>query len=117
MIDEKTGQITIEVELNYEADADAAANCATTQNSCTVTVTATDSTGEDTDTDTDATVTITITDVDEKPAFSDAGSQTVGVPENSTDLWGGSAAGYSITDEANVIYTAMDRRDALLTIR
>ena len=105
MIDEKTGQITIEVELNYEADANAADNCIT-QNSCTVTVMATDSTGEDIDTA--ATVTITITDVDETPAFSDAGSQTVGVPENSTDLWHASAAGYSITNEANVTYTAMD---------
>ena len=105
MIDEKTGQITIEVELNYEADANAADNCIT-QNSCTVTVMATDSTGVDIDTA--ATVTITITDVDETPAFSDAGSQTVGVPENSTDLWHASAAGYSITNEANVTYTAMD---------
>ena len=59
-------------------------NCIT-RNSCTVTVTATDSTGENIATD--ATVTITITDVDETPAFS-TGSQTVGVPENSTDLFG-----------------------------
>ena len=106
MIDEKTGQITIEVELNYEAAADAADNCATTQNSCTVTVTATDSTGENIVTD--ATVTITITDVDETPAFSDAGSQTVGVPENSTDLFSATADGYSVNAVTGVTYTAMD---------
>ena len=106
MIDEKTGQITTEVELDYEAAANAADNCIT-QNSCTVTVTATDSTGEDTDTDTEATVTITITDVDETPAFS-TGPQTVSVPENSTDLFGTTDDGYSVDAVTGVTYTAMD---------
>ena len=101
MIDEKTGQITTEVELDYEAAANADDDCIT-QNSCTVTVMATDSTGEDIDTD--ATVTITITDVDETPAFS-TGPQTVSVPENSTDLWHDSAAGYSVDAVTGVTYT------------
>ena len=46
--------------------------------------------------------------MDETPAFSDAGSQTVGVPENSTDLWHDSAAGYSVDADTGVTYTAMD---------
>ena len=69
-------------------------------------MTATDSTGVIITTN--ATVTITITDVDEKPVFSDAGSQTVNVPENSTALFGADADGYSVTAEAEVTYTAMD---------
>ena len=106
MIDEKTGQITTEVELNYEAAANQDDNCATTRNSCTVTVTATDSTGVRHCVLT-ATVTIMITDVDEKPYFM-TGEQTVGVPENSTGLFGPVADGYSDDLETDVTYTAMD---------
>ncbi len=110
-IDEKTGQITTDVDLNYEADANEVDNCTTTQNSCSVTVRATDSTGQPTSADLanlDATVIITITDVDEKPAFDDTGSQTVGVPENSTDLFGNTTEGYSEDAVGEVTYTAMD---------
>ena len=104
MIDEKTGQITTEVELNYEADAGQDDNCTATQNSCTVTVTATDSTGVGGVT---APVTIMITDVDEKPAFT-TGSETVDVPEGSTVLWDTSNDDYSVTTGLGVTYTAMD---------
>ena len=106
-IDEKTGQITTDVDLDYEAAANDDDNCAT-QNSCSVTVTATDSTGQPTSTASEnlnATVTIKITDVDEKPTIT--GPQTVDVPENSTDLHG-SGDDYSVADEAGVTYTAMD---------
>ena len=108
-IDEKTGQITTSEDLNYEADTTNTTNQCNTANSCGVTVTATDSTGDSTSTastNLNATVTITITDVDEMPDFS-TGSQTVGVPENSTDLYG-SADGYSASAVADVTYTAMD---------
>ena len=109
-IGEKTGQITTAVDLDYEADAAAADNCAT-KNSCEVTVTATDATGEAATNS--ATVTITITNVDEKPDFS-TGAKTVGVPENSTDLFGAATDGYSaagVTGDvtvAAVTYTAAD---------
>ncbi len=113
-IDEKTGQITTEVDLDYEgedpATATAAGSCADASSGspdreCTVTVTAFDSTGE-APTNT-ATVTIMITDVDETPTFS-TGAETVGVPENSTDLWHASETGYTVTDVANVTYEAED---------
>ena len=110
-IDEKTGQITTDVDLDYEAAANAEDNCATTQNSCSVTVTASDSTGESTSTtatNLNATVTIMLTDVDEKPAFDGTGSQTVSVPENSTVLYGTANEGYSVTTKSDVTYTAMD---------
>ena len=118
-IDEKTGQITTNVELDYEgespATAEAAGSCAdavenTPDRECTVTVTATDSTGEATSAaqaNLNATVTIMITDVDEEPAFSTR-EQTVSVPENSTDLFGASEDGYSADDVADVTYGAMD---------
>lgn len=106
-IDEKTGRITTEVELNYEALAGAADNCEA-RNACEVTVTARDSTG-DAATNT-AVVTIMITDVDEKPDFT-TGTQTVGVPENSKDLFGDLADDYTVaaaTGDDGVTYTAMD---------
>ncbi len=108
-IDDKTGQITTLVDLDYEAAAAADDNCAT-RNSCTVTVIAADSTGETTTgtaPNLRATVTIMITDVDETPTFS-TGDQTVGVPENSTDLWHASTDGYSARTEAEVTYMAAD---------
>ena len=103
-IDEKTGQITTDMDLDFEAAANAGDNC-TEQNSCVVTVTARDSTGEASDPI--ATVTIKITDVDDKPAFS-TGAKTVSVPENSTALFHAEDDGYTITDVADVTYTAMD---------
>ena len=108
-IDEKTGQITTAVDLDYEALAAADDNCAT-RNSCTVTVIATDSTGDSTTgtaPNLRATVTIMITDMDEKPTFSE-GPQTIGVPENSTDLYGASNAGYSAAAATDVDYMAAD---------
>ena len=118
-IDPETGQITTDVDLDYEgedpATADAAGSCSDADGTdpdreCTVTVIATDSTGDST-TGTDpnfrATVTIMLTDMNEKPAFS-TGEQTVGVPENSTDLFGAADAGYSVDEAIDVTYTAMD---------
>ena len=113
-IDPKTGQITTDVVLDYESDSPASAtdagSCAdatsnTPDRECTVTVTARDSTGNAATPN--ATVTIMLTGVDEKPDFS-TGSQTVGVPENSTDLFGDADDGYSVTEEIGVTYTAMD---------
>ena len=116
-IDDSTGQITTNVDLDYEgesaATAAAAGSCdgandGAPERECTVTVMATDSTGEAAPTN--ATVTITITDVDEKPAFS-TGSQAVGVPENSTDLFGDTGAGYTVAVVGGVdgvTYTATD---------
>ena len=119
-IDPKSGQIKTMFELDYEATAeataDAAGSCAgttpTQRRTCTVTVIATDSHGEPTSGTTgdnpNATVTITITNVDEKPTFS-TGAETIGVPENSTDLFGAEADGFSgATDAAGVTYTAAD---------
>ena len=114
-IDEKTGQITTDVDLDYEGGAvateDAVGSCANASpnspdRECTVTVTATDSTGEDPTTD--ATVTIMITDVDEKPYFAATGSQTIDVPENSTALFGSEENGYSEAEVGTVTYMAMD---------
>ena len=108
-IDEKTGQITTLVALDYEGAAGGPDQC-NTLNACVVTVTATDSTGEPTSTDLtnlNATVAITLTDVNEEPDF-DTGSQTVSVPENSTDLFDASADGYSFRSVVDVTYTAMD---------
>ena len=114
-IDEKTGQITTDVDLDYEGGAvateDAVGSCANASlnspdRECTVTVTATDSTGEDPTTD--ATVTIMITDVDEKPYFAATGSQTIDVPENSTALFGSEENGYSEAEFGTVTYMAMD---------
>ena len=65
-IDQKSGQITTDVELNYDSTATAADNCQVL-NSCVVEVTATDSTGAQSSPV--ATVTIKITDVNEKPNF------------------------------------------------
>ena len=113
-IDDKTGQITTDVDLDYEGESAATADDAGSCNGaadgapvreCTVTVTARDSTGDAATTN--ATVTIMLTGVDEKPAFS-TGAQTVGVPENSTDLYGADTDGYSVTDVGEVTYTAMD---------
>ena len=113
-IDDKTGQITTDVDLDYEGEIEATAedagSCAGAADDapareCTVTVTATDSTGEAATTN--ATVTIMITDVNEEPAFS-TGSQTVSVPENSTVLYGESDDGYSDDALVDVTYEAMD---------
>ena len=113
-IDDKTGQITTNVVLDYEgnsiASAIAAGSCAGAgdgpDRKCSLTVTANDSTGEASAPV--ATVTITLTNVNDKPGFS-TGSQTVSVPENSTDLFGAADDDdYSVADVAGVTYTAMD---------
>ena len=114
-IDQKTGQITTNVDLDYEAPAGDPANCATTANSCTVTVRATDASGTATAPAVqasppiflDATVTIKITKVDEKPTFS-SGAEMVSLPENSTVLWDAGGAPYTATAVGDVTYTASD---------
>ena len=75
-IDQKTGQITTNVDLSYEdVTADDDNDCGV-NHQCVVEVTATDSAGRPTGTD--AEVTITLKDFDEKPYFdsaTDAGIQ------------------------------------------
>ena len=97
-IDQKTGQITTDMDLDREgespATADAEGSCQDAeQNSpdteCRVTVRATDASGDATadrsatNVFVDATVTIKLTDVDEKPKFS-TGYKMVSVAENMT---------------------------------
>ena len=120
-IDEKTGQITTDMDLDYEGvnpatagppvviGSCAGANGSTPVRECTVTVTArpTPPALLDRPELPIATVTIKITDVDEKPAFS-TGAKTVSVPENSTALFGAEDDGYTIDAVADVTYTAMD---------
>ncbi len=120
-IDEETGQITTAVKLNFEGTAGGADSC-TAGTTCTVTVIARDSTGDSTSataSNLNATVTITITDVDEVPAFS-TGAQTISVPENSKDLYGAAADGYSVGGATGdvavsaVTYTAEDPERAIV---
>ncbi len=126
-IDRKTGQITTDVALNYDmADAD---NCRDAD-FCTVTVRATDASGSATTVDgananeyIDATVTIKVTNVDEKPVFVTDGAgppaasspKRITVPENSSDLHGASADGFSAADEAAVTYGATDPEGITVT--
>ena len=86
VIDQKTGQITTNVDLDYDtADAD---NCRDAD-FCEVTVMATDASGSATAVSAGtnifmhATVTIKVTDVNEKPDFS-TGYETVSVAEGTT---------------------------------
>ena len=101
-IDDKTGQITTEVDLNFEGTNGADDQCAGA-NACVVTVTATDSTGE---TGPTATVNIEITNVDEKPVFTDTAvtarsPELISSPENRAAL---AASG----SEVEVTYIATD---------
>ncbi len=105
-IDAKTGQITTSEDLDYEADASNTTNQCDTPNNCSVTVTARDASGDVTATP--ATVTIKITNVDEKPTFPATALTAVTLPENRTDLFHASDAGFSATGEASVTYTATD---------
>ncbi len=93
-IDQKTGQITTEVDLDHEAAAAAGDNCVA-QNKCVVEVTAWDAAG--TDSDPVATVTISIGDVDEKPMFT-GGDNTVEVEENHPKDVAINAVAYEATD-------------------
>ena len=118
-IDQKTGQITTNVNLNYEGNEADADNCAA-QNACVVTVRATDSAGaatdavDDNDVPDDMTVTITLKNVNEKPTFGDDinGTATLNVDvtskailENAMDD-GLQVANYTATD--------MDAEDTVL---
>ena len=113
-IDQKTGQITTNVDLDYDADADGADNC-TALNSCEVTVRATDASGDATDaTDPtiDATVTIKLTDVNEKPEFITEGDamspMRITREENNTPLFEDGALDGQATSIADVTYMATD---------
>ena len=111
-IDQKTGQITTNVDLDYDAaTADQADNCRDAD-FCTVTVRATDASGAATAASAaenvfeDATVTIKITDVDEKPTFS-TGDKMVSVEEGTTVVDSDSDNdGEAATGES--VYTATD---------
>ena len=100
-IDQRTGQITTDVDLDFDA-ADAALpdNCRD-ENGCSVTVRATDASGDTTAAN--ATVTIRLTDVNEKPKFisdsSAASPTTITRAEGMTAL---------ADNDADVTYTAMD---------
>ena len=104
-IDQKTGQITTDMDLDYDTvDAD---NCRDAD-FCTVTVRATDASGDATDDTTptiDATVIIKVTDVNEKPEFTSdttaMSPKTIMRDEDMTAL-------ADSTDEANVTYMATD---------
>ena len=115
-IDQKTGQITTDVDLDYDAAAAAQeANCRDGDH-CTVTVRATDASGsatagtatDDPPVFVDATVTIKVTDVNDKPEFPTAAMTRIEVAENITEL--------DTTDD-NVTYTATDPEDRSLTYR
>ena len=98
-IDQKTGQITTEVDLDYEAGAGTADQCRQA-NACVVTVTATDSAGTDSSA---KTVNIMLVNLDdEKPTFTNAATllSTITLPEGETALTTG--------DLANVTFTATD---------
>ena len=106
-IDQKTGQITTNVELDYNSTAGEADNCIAL-NSCVVEVTATDSAGKDSDSA--ATVTIKITNVDEKPTF-DTGSKMVDVAEGTTvaDVnLDGDGEPTTPIDDSEAVYSATD---------
>ena len=116
-IDQKTGQITTDVDLDYDAaDED---NCRDAD-FCTVTVRATDASGDSTDVapTIDATVTIKVTDVNEKPTFSigddsDPMARTaIEMPENNTVL-----STSTDVDENDVTYRATDPEGRNLTYR
>ena len=107
-IDQKTGQITTDVDLDRETttDADPAFGCGTGYE-CSVTVTATDSAGEASDA---KTVTIKLTNVDEKPTFvtetTATSPKTIMRAENDTAL--------DDTD-LNVTYAATDPESQNIT--
>ena len=107
-IDAKTGQITTLVDLNYDG---ASPSCPS--NSCAITVAATDASGQTTATT--AAVTITITNVDEKPTFPATALTAVTLPENRTDLFHASDAGFSVTTADGVTYTATDPEARFVT--
>ena len=120
-IDQKTGQITTDMDLDYDTvDAD---NCRDAD-FCTVTVRATDASGDATaetvatNVFVDATVTIKVTDVNEKPTFSTGDDsdpraiKAIEMPENNTVL---STSGD--IDENDVTYMAADPEDRSLTYR
>ena len=122
-IDRKTGQIKTLVDLDY----DGTPSC--TDNTCTVMVRATDASGSATaetaaeNVFLDATVTIKVTNVDEKPVFVTDGTgppaasspKRITVPENSADLHGAEAAGYSAADAPAVTYGATDPEGITVT--
>ena len=93
-IDQKTGQITTNVNLDYNSAEGAADNC-TALNRCVVEVTATDSAGAVSSPV--ATVTIKITDVNEKPHEFN-GPKTIMSPENRKDLFGTDSEFTAATD-------------------
>ena len=125
-VDQKTGQITTNVDFNSEgegaatASPAAAGSCAeaasgSPDTECIVTVRATDASGSATAAAAsagvfvDATVTITLTDVNEKPG-SFTGMETITRPENLTAL-------ADTGSEADVTYTATDPEGRNLTYR
>ena len=115
-IDQKTGQITTDVDLDYDAEdtgTNLADNCRDAD-FCTVTVTATDASGEAVPTN--ATVTIKVTDVNEKPTFPSTALTRITVMENRTSLDNAATAGSPTPDElAAVTYTADDPEDRNIT--
>ena len=118
-IDQKTGQITTDVDLDYDETDTSADDQCKTRNECKVTVQATDASGDMTDTGRSganvfdsATVTIKITDVNEKPEFPTEAMTRIEVAENMTAL----AADADVT-YADVTYTATDPEGRSLTYR
>ena len=114
-IDQKTGQITTDVDLNYDmVDAN---NCRD-EDFCTVTVRATDATGAataqqaTTNVFVDATVTIKVTDVNEKPKFTEdttaMSPKAITREEGNTSLFEDGAAAPQAQTAADVSYMATD---------
>ena len=112
-IDQKTGQITTNVDLDFEADGREADNC-TAQNACVVTVRATDSAGAATDDGTatntipdDMEVNIAIKNVNEKPTFETPIAENLRTAidrsEGETTL-----TTTGVVADINVTYSAMD---------
>ena len=128
-IDQKTGQITTDVNLDYDAVTDDQAGNCRDADFCTVNVRATDASGDATATNAatnmfvDATVTIKVTDVNEKPDFNEG---TAGNPsalkaikrdEGNTTLFDDAVTDGQPTTAAAVTYMATDPEGRALTYR
>ena len=116
-IDQKTGQITTDMDLDYDATTGQADNCRDADG-CSVTVMATDASGDSTaatGTNIHATVTIDLKNVDDKPTFPATALTAIEVPENSADgvLFGDT--GYTTDAVSRVTYTATDPETRSLT--